>query len=170
MFSISIIFTATKEVHTLKIAVFSDSHGDVSTMERAVNIWQPDLILHLGDHASDADSLAARTGIPTRRVRGNCDLASRAPDSDLFELGGLRIMMCHGHRFGVKDSLDPLISSADFSKADILLYGHTHQSHIERIGRMLVINPGSSGTGLHTSWVKLTIADGEAAAELVSIV
>ena len=29
--------------------------------------------------------------------------------------------------------------------ADIVLYGHTHQQLVRRIGRVLVINPGSTG-------------------------
>ena len=29
--------------------------------------------------------------------------------------------------------------------ADIVLYGHTHQQVVERIGRVLVVNPGSAG-------------------------
>jgi len=31
--------------------------------------------------------------------------------------------------------------------ADFVLYGHTHQQVVRRIGRLLVINPGSTGDG-----------------------
>ena len=153
----------------MKIAVFSDSHGDVDVMCRAVAAWQPDLILHLGDYAADADDLQRETGIPTRRVRGNCDMASRAPDSDLFELCGVRIMMCHGHKFSVKISLDAVLNAAAFSRADVLLYGHTHAAHIERMGGLLVINPGSAGSPSHPTWVKLVLDSGRAEAELAVI-
>ena len=29
--------------------------------------------------------------------------------------------------------------------ADIVLYGHTHQQVVRRVGRVLVVNPGSAG-------------------------
>ena len=35
----------------------------------------------------------------------------------------------------------------DEADADIVLYGHTHQQLVRRIGRVLVINPGSAGDG-----------------------
>ena len=31
--------------------------------------------------------------------------------------------------------------------ADIVLYGHTHQQVVRRVGRALVVNPGSAGDG-----------------------
>ena len=31
--------------------------------------------------------------------------------------------------------------------ADIVLYGHTHQQLVTRVGRVLVVNPGSTGEG-----------------------
>ena len=153
----------------MKIAVFSDSHGDVDTMCQAVRGYAPDLILHLGDHALDGEELAAECGIQLRRVRGNCDLASRAPDSDLFELEGVRILMCHGHRHRVKLSLDSLLNAGHFSRADVVLYGHTHIADLQHVGDMLVLNPGSCGTGSHPSWAKLELHDGDVHSEIVYI-
>lgn len=153
----------------MKIAVFSDSHGNVQAMCQAVRAYVPDFVLHLGDHASDAEEMAAECGVPFRRVRGNCDLASRAPDSDMFELGGVRILMCHGHRHQVKISLNSLLNAGHFSRADVVLYGHTHIADLQQVDDMLVLNPGSIGTGAHPSWAKLEIEDGKAAAEIVRI-
>ena len=31
------------------------------------------------------------------------------------------------------------------AEADIVLYGHTHQQLVRRVGKVLVINPGSAG-------------------------
>lgn len=153
----------------MKIAVFSDSHGSIDPMLRAVRAFAPDMILHLGDHASDAQSLQVECAIQVKAVRGNCDLGSFAPQSDFFEMGGLRTLMCHGHLHRVKLSLDSLLNAAHFSRADIVLYGHTHVPHIERIGSMLVINPGSVGTGSHPTWAKLIIEDKKASAEIVQV-
>ena len=43
----------------MRIVVFSDSHGSVEPMLHAVREEKPDLVLHLGDHARDAEALAA---------------------------------------------------------------------------------------------------------------
>lgn len=153
----------------MKIAVFSDSHGNTKNMISAVLSWQPDLIVHLGDYEVDARLLAYECEIQVRSVRGNCDMASRAADSDLFELGGKRILMCHGHKYDVKYDLTPLLNAAHFSKADIVLYGHTHIAHLEEIEGMLVLNPGSCGSGSKRSWAKLILDNNEARAEIIPI-
>ena len=153
----------------MKIAVFSDSHGDISSMLAAVRSFSPDMIFHLGDHAKDADELTIQTGIQVRRVRGNCDFGSTAPESDMFVLAGRRILMCHGHRHKVKISLDCLLDAAIFSRADIVLYGHTHTAHLEHEGNMLLLNPGSIGSGSHRSWAKLIIDDEKVTAKITLV-
>jgi hypothetical protein len=40
--------------------VFSDTHGNTEPMFRAVKKYNPDMVLHLGDHASDAQELEDR--------------------------------------------------------------------------------------------------------------
>ena len=151
----------------MKIAVFSDSHGSLDEMLCAVRVWQPDLILHLGDHALDAQELRTECGVPVRCVKGNCDLGSAVPASNMFVLDGVRIMMCHGHLHRVKITLDSLLNAGHFSRADVVLYGHTHAAHLERVENMLVINPGSIGCARRKSWAKLEINDGKASAEIV---
>ena len=49
-----------------------------------------------------------------------------APDEQIINLDGVRIMMVHGHNYGVKMTLTPLINTATENKADIVLFGHTH--------------------------------------------
>ena len=59
----------------MKILVLSDSHGTMSSMERALERERPDCVLHLGDHLRDARSLARRhPQTPVYAVPGNCDL------------------------------------------------------------------------------------------------
>ncbi|MBQ4370288.1 MAG: metallophosphoesterase family protein, partial [Oscillospiraceae bacterium] len=58
----------------MKIIVFSDSHRVISLMAEAVRREKPDLVLHLGDHASDAAELSAMfPAVRLAYVRGNCD-------------------------------------------------------------------------------------------------
>ena len=44
----------------MNILVLSDSHGNISNMEEAVEREKPDMILHLGDCWRDAERLAER--------------------------------------------------------------------------------------------------------------
>ena len=90
----------------MKILVLSDSHGAVSPMEQAVEQTSPDLILHLGDCWRDAERLQGRfPQIPLQQVPGNCDFRPGEPAERLLCLEDFRILMCHGHTYGVKQSL-----------------------------------------------------------------
>ena len=56
------------------IAVFADSHGELDGMCAAIDGHRPDMVLHLGDYARDAESLEKYyPGLDIRYVRGNCD-------------------------------------------------------------------------------------------------
>jgi len=114
-------------------------------MLKAVNEYQPDLILHLGDHDFDTAVLTdAFPHIPLRVVRGNCDFGSDHPMVENFETAGKRVIVTHGHRYNVKIGLTPLIQMGQDAHADLLLFGHTHRAHYEQVGTMHVLNPGSA--------------------------
>ncbi len=132
----------------MRIVVFSDSHGSVEPMLHAVREERPDLVLHLGDHARDAEALQRELpGADIRFVRGNCDWASDAEEVLTPVADGVRIFMTHGHRYGVKYTLDALANAAHFSGAALALFGHTHQSEYRRMGDVTLFNPGAAGSG-----------------------
>ena len=117
----------------MNILVISDSHGKRERIEEVISrqIKRPDALCFLGDGLSDVD-FCDTTGIALYKVRGNCDSIflndmTDAPDEQIINLDGMRIMMTHGHNYGVKSTLSPLISAAARNKADILLFGHTHE-------------------------------------------
>ena len=118
------------EAVCMEILIFSDSHGRVEGMKQAIarQIKRPELILHLGDGAGDLEYLSTR-GIPTLSVRGNCDLFTVegfVPEERTLDELGHRILMVHGHRYGVKGGVGALLSHAAELGADVVLYGHTH--------------------------------------------
>lgn len=119
----------------MKVLVISDSHGDKKTVDEIVKKEKPDLSLHLGDYGKDL-----KEGLS---VRGNCDGMSAAPLRRVFELKGQRIMMSHGHKEGVKRDLHNLFYRAKEERADIVLFGHTHQPLKRTIDQILFLNPGS---------------------------
>lgn len=159
----------------MKLIVFSDSHGRTDLLRRAAeaHFADPDTagVVHLGDGIEDLSFID--TGrLPLWRVRGNFEdcmysFASRcdAPPRELiFELGGYRIMIMHGHRFGVKNGYERAAGYAAEQGADLLMFGHTHimfESYIPA-GETLngvtlqkplyLFNPGTAGTGLHRSY------------------
>lgn len=128
----------------MKIAVFSDSHGNVENMFSAVESFSPNVIIHLGDKVEDADFIASRfPGLPFHSVAGNCDYAPAVPDSKLIEIDGVHIFLAHGHRHGVKLSLDSFLNSVYCSGAALGLFGHTHCALFREIGGIQLLNPGT---------------------------
>ncbi len=135
----------------MKILVLSDSHGNTQPMLDAVFDEDPQQIVHLGDHSRDcAALLEAYPRIQLRSVRGNCDGRAREPDWDEFVTDGKRIFMTHGHLYGVKTGLGPVLNAAFLREADILLFGHTHTPFHATAEGLLVVNPGSVGMGKRT--------------------
>jgi uncharacterized protein len=127
------------------IAVVSDTHREIYYMEKVLKkIANADVLIHLGDYDSDAESLAARFKGKALWVRGNCDFSSTAKSELLIELAGKKIFITHGHRYDVKYGLARLQYKAEETGADIVLFGHTHKSLVEYQGGVWFINPGSA--------------------------
>lgn len=132
----------------LKILVLSDSHRAIGAMYDAAMLEDPDAIMHLGDHVSDAEELSyALDLIDFYMVRGNCDFGAQAPETILTELGGVRLFLTHGHLFGVKSGMSRLKLEADRVGANIALFGHTHRPLLEEDSGVWYMNPGAARSG-----------------------
>ena len=147
----------------MKFIVFSDSHGDVDHMIRAVRLENPALCFFLGDGEYDLTRLQRRfPSLPVNAVRGNCDLRSTLPRALTCAAGGVRIFATHGHLYGVKH--DPiyreLCEAALAENADVVLFGHTHQPFRDRTMGMELLNPGSIGPTTRPSY-GLILLDGD---------
>lgn len=128
----------------MKLQVFSDSHRYLQGMLEAVERENPDMVLHLGDLCSDAETLsAAFPTLPVVSVPGNCDGWTDKPAHRLLELEGRRILMGHGHEWQVKLGYEKAVKAACDAGADILLFGHTHVAHLDRRGPLWMMNPGA---------------------------
>ena len=113
----------------MKILIFSDSHRNVEPMITAAAKEEPNVIIHLGDVESDAVALRrCIPGIMICSVPGNCDFMPLGPHRLLINLEGKTIFAAHGHTYGVKSSYASIINAAMAARADILLFGHTHQA------------------------------------------
>lgn len=146
----------------MKILVLSDSHGAIEPMERAVERTDPHLILHLGDCWRDGEKLQGRfPKIPLQQVPGNCDFRSDQPAERLLCLEDFRILMCHGHTYGVKQSLTAAGFAAEEQDLDLFLFGHTHRPLVDRRGKTLFLNPGSIGEWRRPTYGVVTISGGK---------
>ncbi len=132
----------------MKILVLSDSHGNARGVENAVKKYgrNADLIVHCGDATrGEAEDLARKSDIPVVCVRGNCDFVTDLNDIEYLDLCGRRIIITHGHLFGVKYGLERLSYSAEEKGASLVFFGHTHIAADETLGGVRMINPGSCG-------------------------
>lgn len=146
----------------MKIAVFSDTHGRASGMAAAVAEVRPDAVIHCGDGSRDVQAVLREfPGLPVYQVAGNCDCDPTLPLTLTIEFGGVRILIAHGHSYGVRyGNLDRLAYAAEEAGARIALYGHTHRAKVDTVGTVTVLNPGSAGMGAEPSWCLLNIAPG----------
>lgn len=137
---------------TFTIGVLSDTHFPRFADEIPTNVLKRfksvDLILHAGDMIGiTALKPLQALGVPIIGVYGNNDYESvkkRYNYAELFEVGGWRIGLTHGH-IG-----DPELRTAERAynifkddDCDLVVYGHKHEAGIERKGKTLLFNPGS---------------------------
>jgi len=104
----------------------------------------------LGNHE---DVLLGKWGERARAadwVRGD-ELAYMAAQPDRIEttVGGKSLVMVHGSPFEPFNEYiypnSPALSRLATIESDYVILGHTHYQMAERVGRTLVINPGSAG-------------------------
>ena len=144
----------------MKAAVFSDTHRNTAPMVEAVRRCRPDIIIHLGDHDRDTEILREEfPNIPLYNVRGNCDLAATAPETDIVPMGPVKAFITHGHLYNVNYGIDSLVYAAEEAGCKVAMYGHTHAALQQDVGGVRVINPGTAGKGYDLTWALVEILD-----------
>ena len=130
----------------MRILVFSDSHKDTESCSFIIDkIAGVDVVLHAGDHISDASFLKIKyPQIKFYSVPGNCDFSSESPDLSLC-LEGKKIFMSHGHFYNVKSeqNYDSFLKKAIEAESDLAIFGHTHNPFYLNNGHLILLNPGS---------------------------
>ena len=145
----------------LRVAVFSDTHGNTSPMLEAARRERPDVLIHLGDHDRDALPLRAEfPDTPLYSVCGNCDLMPLSPEKLVVQLGPVKALLTHGHIYNVSRwQADSLVYAAQEAGAQIAMFGHTHRAVNDQLGGVTLLNPGTAGKGADLSWALVTIFD-----------
>lgn len=155
----------------MKLAVFSDSHGNPERMLRAIGHFAPDMILHLGDGGRDITKIKTQfPDLPLSAVRGNCDISGALPETETVTISGVRLFLTHGHLFGVKQTPSILIDEAIKREANIVLFGHTHEAVCYQERGLFVINPGTAGCPPMQTFAELEISsDGAISSRIVRL-
>jgi len=153
----------------MECIIFSDTHGNYPLAIEALSVAGPiDMICHLGDETADAVMIEHIILTKVHKVAGNCDAPDDTPREVCTTIGKSRLLMTHGDRYNVKSGLSKLIERAVAANVDIVLYGHTHQSAIDRIQGILFVNPGSlQRNSACKSYALLTINDNDADARII---
>jgi putative phosphoesterase len=125
-----------------RIGVISDTHGyvDPRLFELFAGV---DHILHAGDIGSPGVVLQLGKIAPVTAVMGNCDLGDGFRETEVVVLGGRRFVVRHEVDVRCTEGeLDTLLRRA---RPDVVVFGHTHRPFIERMGNVLLFNPGYGG-------------------------
>lgn len=81
------------------------------------------------------------------------------------KLGGMRVLLTHGDRYGVKSGLLRLRLHAQEMGCSLVLFGHTHAACAQEEGGVLLVNPGALADG---RYAVVAIEDGRVRARLCS--
>ena len=128
----------------MKILIVSDTHGHERNLKKVIEkVGQTDLFIHLGDIEGHEDYIEALADCPVHMVSGNNDFFSDLPREEEFQLGRYRVLITHGHYYGVSVGTDRLKEEARSRNIDIVMYGHTHRPEIDIDDHVTVLNPGS---------------------------
>lgn len=134
----------------MKLGIISDTHN-LLRPEVMSALADTEAILHAGDICSQSILDQIRNTAPVYAVRGNADgeWAKELPSVLDCNVAGLHILMAHKKKDLPKD----------LSGYDLVVTGHTHQYSETRIGKTLIINPGSCGPRRFHQKITMALAE-----------
>lgn len=142
----------------MRIALVSDTHG-LLRPELFEALSGVDHILHAGDIGPVELLTELEAVAPVTAVWGNTDgwdVRDRVPEVARVELGGMHAVVMHGHRL---PAATPEAAAEAYPEADLVLFGHSHQPVIRRVGEVWAVNPGSAGPRRFSTPVTIAMAE-----------
>ncbi len=126
----------------------SDSHDNIEALRKAVELFNKEnveLVVHCGDFVAPfVFKVLKKLNADFIGVFGNNDGEIlgllKQSDYSIFrppyqaEFAGKKLLIMHEPLF-----VEQVAASGEF---DILLYGHTHEIDIRKVGKTLIVNPG----------------------------
>ena len=127
----------------MKVLICGDTHKKHDNYLKVLEKEGPfDFLIHCGDTDGGEYLISEAAGCPCEIIMGNNDFFSDLPRERIFDMGGKKVWVTHGHNYYV--SLDTAIikEEAAAKGAQVVMFGHTHRPIIED-GSVLCVNPGS---------------------------
>lgn len=158
----------------MRIGIVSDTHRFTSSIDKVIPLLMDcDLIVHAGDNIDDSYYIGAMTDISVVAVKGNCDsYLEPGNDEEVFIADNKKILVCHGHNYGIKYNLTELLDRALQKNIDIVIFGHSHIPCYQEMKGVVFINPGSVSlprSGSKAGFGLLDIEDNEINYERIQI-
>ncbi len=110
----------------------------------------------LGNHEEGFLGLqGARARRPDWIDRSLLQWLAERPKQLEFNIGGKKLLVVHSTPWEPRGAYvyphSSLLARFGEADADFVLYGHTHHQLVRRVGRVLVVNPGSAGEARDSS-------------------
>ncbi|MGH9927054.1 MAG: metallophosphoesterase family protein [Nitrososphaeraceae archaeon] len=137
----------------MKIGLISDTHDNIQNTQKAIMFFNDknvEVVIHAGDIVSP-ETVEVFDGMRLIGVLGNNDLEVRELASAFDKIGGqlkgefceieqdkLIFAVYHGTDSRRKESL------IQCGKYDVVICGHTHRAQNKKVGKTLIINPGTA--------------------------
>ncbi|MCL6500516.1 MAG: metallophosphoesterase [Candidatus Pacearchaeota archaeon] len=138
----------------MKIGVIGDTHDNIPNIQKAVKIFKRkkvNFVIHTGDIISPS-TVDYFKGLHLIFVQGNCDgdvekIKEKVTEiGGKFFIGGFGEMEIGGKKIAITHK-PTVIETILGAKYNYILYGHTHEQKVEKIGNVTLINPGSHYLG-----------------------
>ena len=123
------------------IIAFSDLHYSQVSEQLKEACLHVDYVFFLGDGLINVKEVGYNDNF--HGVRGNCDYTDFFEDEEIIQVENLKILITHGHKYGVKSDTFSLVSRAHELNCNVVFYGHTHIADIEICEGITLVNPGA---------------------------
>lgn len=132
----------------MKIAIISDTHDNLTTLNQALD-WigkeKIEMLIHCGDleNQETLDLITEKFPNRVHLVLGNAD------DSNLTPKPNVKIWQNQGEIVALNKKIafahfpEKAMELAEKSTLDLVFYGHTHKPWKEKIGNCRLVNPGT---------------------------
>lgn len=152
------------------ITVVSDSHGNRAALDKLAGVFaESDYIIHLGDTSGDGAYIKKQFPGKTYLLNGNCDLSRVGEDEIELAIEGVKILACHGDKYGVKYTLGRLAERAEKRGCAVALYGHTHRPAENEERGVALFNPGTLSRYGRNTYLYLVVNGGKAIGKIVEL-
>lgn len=148
----------------MKIGVVSDTHIPKAAQDLPEDIYNDfvnvDLILHAGDLVDLSVLRNLERLAPVKAVYGNMDphsVRECLPEKEIIKVEGFAIGLIHGS--GAPKGVLKAVRAEFGNSVDAIVFGHSHMPCNERIGKVLMFNPGSPTDKVFAPYTSYGILD-----------